>query len=86
MEIGLRIALGADARSVMRLLFQRRDRLTTKDMIVEAVWGQDYIDKVDDARIEKLISRVRQKIEPDPTRPIYLVTEPGVGYRFRAED
>lgn len=67
---------------LMRLLHQRQDRLTTKDMIVEAVWGGEYLDKVDDARIEKLVSRLRAKIEPDPARPRYLLTQRGRGYRL----
>ncbi len=67
---------------LMRLLYERRDRLTTKDMIVEAVWGGEYLDRVDDARIEKLVSRLRAKIEPDPTRPRYLLTQRGRGYKL----
>ncbi len=67
---------------LMRLLAQRRDRLTTKDMIVEAVWGGEYLDRVDDARIEKLVSRLRAKVEPDPARPRYLLTQRGRGYKL----
>jgi DNA-binding response OmpR family regulator/GTP-binding protein EngB required for normal cell division len=67
---------------LMRLLYQRQDRLTTKDMIVEAVWGGQYFDKVDDARIEKLVSRLRAKVEPDPARPRYLLTQRGRGYKL----
>jgi DNA-binding response OmpR family regulator len=70
---------------LMRLLFQRRDRLTTKDMIVEAVWGGDYLDRVDDARIEKLVSRLRAKVEPDPARPRYLLTQRGRGYKLASQ-
>ena len=43
---------------------------------------QEYIDTVDDARIEKLISRLRSKIEPDPSNPQYLVTVRGRGYKL----
>ncbi len=67
---------------LMRLLHQRADRLTTKDMIVEAVWGGEYLDKVDDARIEKLVSRLRAKIEPDAAHPRYLLTQRGRGYKL----
>ena len=70
---------------LMRLLYERRDRLTTKDMIVEAVWGGEYLDRVDDARIEKLVSRLRAKIEPDPTRPRYLLTQRGRGYKLSSQ-
>jgi DNA-binding winged helix-turn-helix (wHTH) protein len=67
---------------LMRLLYQRVDRLTTKEMIVETVWGTQYLDRVDDARIEKLVSRLRAKIEPDPVDPRYLLTQRGRGYKL----
>jgi DNA-binding winged helix-turn-helix (wHTH) protein/GTP-binding protein EngB required for normal cell division len=67
---------------LMRLLYQRVDRLTTKEMIVETVWGTQYLDRVDDARIEKLVSRLRAKIEPDPVEPRYLLTQRGRGYKL----
>jgi DNA-binding winged helix-turn-helix (wHTH) protein len=70
---------------LMRLLAQRPDRLTTKDMIVEAVWGNDYFDTMDDARIEKLVSRLRAKIEPDPAHPRYLLTQRGRGYKLSSQ-
>ena len=80
---GARVTILTDLEyRLMRLLFQRRDRLTTKDMIVEAVWGGDYLDRVDDARIEKLVSRLRAKIEPDPAKPRYLLTQRGRGYKL----
>jgi two-component system response regulator RegX3 len=54
-------------------------------MIVEVVWGGEYLDRVDDARIEKLVSRLRSKIEPDPARPRYLLTQRGRGYKLSSE-
>jgi DNA-binding winged helix-turn-helix (wHTH) protein len=80
---GARVTLLTDLEyRLMRLLYERRDRLTTKDMIVDAVWGGEYLDRVDDARIEKLVSRLRSKIEPDPARPRYLLTQRGRGYKL----
>jgi len=67
---------------LMRLLHERMDRLTTKEQIVETVWGGQYMDRVDDARIEKLVSRLRAKIEPEPLRPRYLLTQRGRGYKL----
>lgn len=61
---------------------QRQDRLTTKEQIVEAVWSGQYLDRVDDARIEKLVSRLRAKIEPDPLQPRYPLTQRGRGYKL----
>jgi hypothetical protein len=67
---------------LMLLLFQNRDHLIDKYQIVTSVWGESYIDEVDDARIEKLISRLRQKIEPDPANPRFLTTVRGRGYKL----
>jgi len=67
---------------LLLLLYGRIGKIVSKYEVVEAVWGEDYIDDVDDARIEKLISRLRQKIEPDPTNPKHLQTVRGRGYKL----
>lgn len=67
---------------LMLLLYQNADKIVDKYQIVTHVWGESYIDEVDDARIEKLISRLRQKIEPDPGAPRFLTTVRGRGYRL----
>lgn len=67
---------------LLLFLYGRIDRVCDKYSIVETVWGQDYIDKVDDTRIEKLVSRLRQKIEPDPAHPRYLQSLRGRGYKL----
>lgn len=64
------------------LFYKRMGQLCDKYQIVKAVWGESYIDQVDDARIEKLISRLRKKVEPDPNHPRYLTTVRGRGYRL----
>jgi len=67
---------------LLLLLYGNLDRICDKYRIVESVWGESYIDKVDDARIEKLVSRLRQKIEPVPEEPKYLTTVRGRGYKL----
>ena len=67
---------------LLLLLYGKHGQDRDKYEVVEAVWGEDYIDDVDDARIEKLISRLRQKIEPDPANPKYLFTVRGRGYKL----
>jgi hypothetical protein len=67
---------------LLLLLYGHLDKITDKYSVVQAVWGQDYIDEVDDARIEKLVSRLRQKIEQDPAEPRHLFTVRGRGYRL----
>jgi len=67
---------------LLLLLYGRIDKICDKYQIVEAVWGQDYLGEVDDARIEKLISRLRAKIEIIPTRPQFILTVRGRGYKL----
>lgn len=64
------------------LLFYNADKIVDRYQIVTEVWGEAYLDEVEDARIEKLISRVRQKIEPDPANPRFLTTVRSRGYRL----
>ena len=70
---------------LMLLLFQNADKIVDKYQIVSNVWGESYIDEVDDARIEKLVSRLRQKIEEDSGNPRFLSTVRGRGYRLALE-
>lgn len=69
---------------LLLLLYGRLGKICDKYQIVEAVWGQDYIDEVDDARVEKLVSRLRSKVERDPATPKYLITVRGRGYKLAA--
>lgn len=80
---GLRVPLLTDLEfRLLQLLDERRDKLTDKYLIVTRVWGEEYLDEVDDARVEKLISRLRMKVEPDPGNPRFLVTVRGRGYKL----
>jgi len=67
---------------LLLLLYGHMDKICDKYQVVEAVWGEEYIEEVDDARIEKLVSRLRQKIEPEPSTPRYLITVRGRGYKL----
>jgi DNA-binding winged helix-turn-helix (wHTH) protein len=67
---------------LLLFLYGRMDRVCDKYAIVQGVWGEEFIDEVDDARIEKLVSRLRQKVEPDPAHPRYLLSLRGRGYKL----
>jgi two-component system, OmpR family, KDP operon response regulator KdpE len=56
------------------------------DQILQVVWGPDYGNEVEYLRV--FVNQLRKKIEPDPSRPRYILTEPWLGYRFAmpAED
>jgi two-component system, OmpR family, KDP operon response regulator KdpE len=64
------------------LLFmaQHPGRVLTHRAILKAIWGPHTVDQPEHLRV--LVGSLRKKIEPDPSRPSYIVTEPWVGYRF----
>lgn len=68
--------------SLLRLLYGQAGRLCSKEDIIRQVWGEEFMGDDDDSRVEKLISRLRRKIEPVPNRPQYLRTVRGRGYRY----
>jgi len=63
------------------LLVENAGRILTHKQVLEKVWGWEYTDDLDYVRI--YISHLRQKIEPAPALPRYIMTEPGVGYYFQ---
>ncbi len=67
---------------LLRVLARNRGRLMTHRDLLRQVWGPEYVDDVQPLRTH--IARLRAKIEPDATTQRYVVTEPGVGYRFAA--
>ena len=48
--------------------------------LLQTVWGPDYGDEVEYLRV--FVNSLRRKIEPEPSKPQFLITEPWVGYRF----
>ena len=67
---------------LLLLLYSRLNKIVDKYTIVTHVWGENYLDSVDDARIEKLMSRLRSKVEPGADEPKYLITLRGRGYKL----
>jgi len=78
---GKRVKLTPIEFRMLALLLQNTGRILTHQQLLEKVWGWEYIDDLDYVRI--YISHLRRKIEPNPTLPKYIITEPGVGYYFR---
>ena len=78
------ISLTPTEYDILRLLLQNAGRVLTHRHLLRQVWGTAYESEMHLLRVN--ISNLRRKIEPDPTRPHYLLTEPGVGYRLRADD
>jgi len=78
---GERVKLTPREFRLFALLIERAGHIFTHKELLERVWGWEYIDDLDYVRI--YISHLRQKIEPNPTLPRYIITEPGVGYYFQ---
>ncbi len=68
---------------LLHMLMTHRGQVLPGDMIVERVWG--YTEGGSRELVRGLISRLRAKVEPDPTRPQFIHTVPGVGYLFDLE-
>jgi len=65
---------------LLRYLARNEGKLLTHRMILQEVWGPGYGDATNILHVN--VSQLRRKLEPDPSRPRYLLTEPGVGYRL----
>jgi two-component system KDP operon response regulator KdpE len=68
---------------LLSALLKHRGKVVTHRQLLKEVWGPSYIEENSYLRI--FILNLRRKLEDDPTRPQYLLTEPGVGYRLRDE-
>jgi two-component system, OmpR family, KDP operon response regulator KdpE len=68
--------------SVLKQLVLNAGRVLTHRMLLQSIWGPEYGGEAEYVRV--YINRLRQKLEADPANPRYLLTEPGVGYRFVA--
>lgn len=77
------VALTPTEYDLLRILIQNAGKVITHAHLLRQVWGVPYETEMHLLRVN--ISNLRRKIEPDPARPHYIITEPGVGYRFRAE-
>ncbi len=68
---------------LLTYLAQHPGRVLTHRVILKAIWGPNAVDQPEHLRV--LIAALRKKIEPNPSTPKYILTEPWVGYRFSDE-
>ncbi len=68
---------------LLRHLVRHAGKVLTHQYLLREVWGPTYMRETHYLRV--YIGTLRQKLEPDPARPRYILTEPGVGYRLREE-
>ena len=78
---GTRVKLSPREFRLFAFLMENAGHILTHKQLLERVWGWEYTDDLDYIRI--YVSHLRQKIEPDPSLPRYIITEPGVGYYFQ---
>jgi two-component system KDP operon response regulator KdpE len=69
---------------LLRMLAQNRGRLVTHRQLLQEVWGPAYSDETHYLRVH--VAHIRRKLEVDPARPRYVITEPGVGYRLHVPE
>jgi two-component system KDP operon response regulator KdpE len=69
---------------ILRALVHNAGKVLTHRQLLRVVWGTAYENETHILRVN--VSNLRRKIEPDPARPTYIVTEPGVGYRLKISD
>jgi two-component system, OmpR family, KDP operon response regulator KdpE len=74
------VALTPIEYDLLRLLARNEGKLLTHPAILREIWGPAY--REESNYLHVYVSHLRRKIEPDPARPRYLLTQPGVGYRF----
>jgi two-component system KDP operon response regulator KdpE len=79
-RLGNDIHLTPKEFELLLLLAQHPGRVLTHRAILKAIWGPHAVDQPEHLRV--LVGALRRKIERDPSRPRYIVTEPWVGYRF----
>jgi two-component system, OmpR family, KDP operon response regulator KdpE len=78
---GQPVSLTPTEYDLLRMFVKHAGKVLTHDQLLRAVWGTAYESETHMLQVN--ISNLRRKIEPDPVRPSYLITEPGVGYRLK---
>ena len=80
---GTEIRLTPKEFDLLSLLARHHDRVLTHRAILKVVWGPNAVEQPE--HLWTLVAQLRKKIEPDPAKPRYLISEPWVGYRFVTE-
>jgi two-component system KDP operon response regulator KdpE len=78
---GERVHLSPKEFDVLRLLITQQGKPLTHQKLLQTVWGPDHGEGTENLRV--VINQLRKKIEKDPTRPRYILTEPWLGYRLQ---
>ena len=79
---GAEVRLSPTEFALLKLLITHAGKVVTHRMLLQSIWGPEYSGEAEYLRV--YMNRLRHKLERDPANPRYLLTEPGVGYRFVA--
>jgi two-component system KDP operon response regulator KdpE len=80
---GREVRLTPTEYALLRTFITHPDKVLTRRMLLQEVWGPEY--GSEGHYLHVYVASLRRKLETDPQRPRYLLTEPGVGYRFHTE-
>ncbi len=80
---GLEVQVTPTEYELLRVLVTHAGKVLTHHFLLREVWGAEYGEEFHMLHVN--ISNLRRKIEPEPTRPQFIITEPGVGYRLRTD-
>jgi DNA-binding response OmpR family regulator len=78
---GVEVVLTTKEFRLLEFFTRSPGRALTRDQILDAVWGEDIV--VNDRSVDRCVTTLRAKIEPDPHRPNWILTIRDIGYRFR---
>jgi len=78
------IKLTVTEYKLISLFVQQAGKVLTHQYLLREIWGPGYINQSQYLRV--FVAQLRKKIEDDPNRPVLIITEPGVGYRFTVQD
>ena len=78
---GAEVHLTPTEWGMLEMLVRNRGKLVGREELLREVWGPGYADATGNLRL--YMAQLRRKLEPDPARPRWLVTEPGMGYRYQ---
>jgi len=81
--VGQEVALTPIEYRLLAYLAQNVGRVITQDLLLEYVWGADYMGEGHMLQVN--INRLRRKLEPDPAHPRYILTKIGIGYMLSAQ-
>jgi two-component system KDP operon response regulator KdpE len=81
---GQAVSLTPTEYDILRVLVKHAGKVLTHEQLIHSIWGSESVNDEENSHLLRVnISNLRRKLEIDPARPRYIVTEPGVGYRLK---